>query len=413
MVDNYDVILIGLSRWDNILNSSVLNIASEWAKTNRVFYIDRPFSVKDFFINRDNEALQRSSALLFGKNKYRKVSLHQHGIIAVTPSLSLPINILPEGKYYDFFHAYNRKIIAQSIASIIQDYGVKNYIFFNSFIPEYFDVIPNNLRQPLLKVYRSSDDISQEPYIAKHGVKKEQMAVKEADLVLVSSYGLQKKLALIKEPIYRVPNAARYELFFNLDLNKKPAIIEDLQGKIIFLSGNISNLRIDYNLLSLVSKAFPEHNILIAGPYNQAEIEASGLVNCPNIKWLGPMKLEEIAQILAFIDCAIIPFLCNLLTSGIYPLKINEYLAAGKPVVSTCFSEDILTFSSCIYLAKNSQEFLEQIQLALDEPIASELKEKRQNLAKENNWEQRMAEIKHLVNLQIAEKQASSALTTD
>jgi hypothetical protein len=84
MVDNYDVILIGLSRWDNILNSSVLNIASEWAKTNRVFYIDRPFSVKDFFINRDNEALQRSNALLFGKNKYRKVSLHQHGIIAVT-----------------------------------------------------------------------------------------------------------------------------------------------------------------------------------------------------------------------------------------------------------------------------------------------------------------------------------------
>jgi teichuronic acid biosynthesis glycosyltransferase TuaH len=408
MGNQYDVILIGLSRWDNILNSSLLNIASEWAKTHRVFYIDRPFSVKDYFVKREKEALKRSAALLFGKNKYRKVSVHGQEIIAVTPSLSLPINFLPEGAFYNFLHTYNKQIISKAIASIIKDYEVKDYVFFNSFIPEYFDVLPVKMKQPILKIYRSSDDISQEPYIAKHGVKKEAMAIKEADLVLVSSYGLQKKLAQIKEPIYRIPNAARYEMFSNLKPIQKPLEMAHLTGKIIFLSGNISHLRIDYNLLHSVSKEFPAHTLLIAGPYNLADLEAAQLLNCSNIKWLGPLRLEEVAQMLAFIDCAIIPFLCNTLTMGIYPLKINEYLAAGKPVVSTCFSEDILTFSSCIYLAKNTPEFLAQIKLALAEPNSQELKDARQRLAKSNNWANRMNEMLTLINLKIAEKQLKS-----
>lgn len=405
MSEGYDVILIGLSRWDNELNSSVLNIASEWAKTNRVFYIDRPFSFKDYFIVREKEALRRSKALLFGKNKYERVIVNNQEIIAVTPKLSLPINFIPEGKIYDFFHAYNKRLIANTIANILDDYSVKNYVFFNSFIPEYFDVIKPNCLQPLVKIYRSSDDISQEPYIAKHGVRKERLAVLQADLVLVSSFGLQQKLSSIKTPIFRVPNAANFELFSEANAHEKPAELLRLSGrKTIFLAGNISQLRIDYALLYAIAKHFSDCDLVIAGPVQSKELVQFGLDKMANISWLGTLPLAHIAQILNHADCAIIPFLKNTLTAGIYPLKINEYLASGKPVVSTHFSEDIGAFSDCIYLAETPQEFIKHIEKALSEPKDKNVTERRQQIAKNNNWSARMAEIKALVEGEIGGK---------
>jgi glycosyltransferase involved in cell wall biosynthesis len=405
MLAKYDVILIGLSRWDNLLNSSVLNLAAEWAKTHRVFYIDRPFSYKDYFISREKGALKRRRALLFGKEKYQKVRLHNQEITVVTPPLSLPINKLPEGAMYNFFHAYNNQLVSKLVKQLIVDFDIKNYVFFNSFIPEYFNIIPPNGVKPILKIYRSSDDISQEPYIAKHGVKKEQEAALAADLVLVSSYGLKYKLSQICEPIYRVPNAARYEQFCGERKFEKPAELEGANGRIIFLSGNISKLRIDYGLLALLSDKFTDDTLIIAGPYNLQEIEQFGLKNRSNMKWLGPVGLEKIASLMAFSDCAIIPFLVNTLTESIYPLKVNEYLAAGLPVVSSNFSLDIAAFCPDIYLASNQNDFIQKVGLALSEGNDLGIKKRRQEVAKENNWEARMQEILSLVDQKIIERQ--------
>lgn len=401
---SYDVIFIGLSRWDSILNSSVVNIASEWSKTSRVFYIDRPFSIKDYFIKREKEAISKNKALFFGKNKYSKVVLNSNEVIVVTPLLSLPINALPEGQFYELLHSYNRRIITQTIAAIIKDFGIKNYIYFNNFIPEYFDVFPPRIKQPLLKIYRSSDDISQEPYIAKHGVNKEHWAINNADLVLVSSQGLQQKLSLIKEPVHLVSNAIKLELFNSFKTDYKLEQLNGNKRKTVVFTGNVSALRFDYNLLLLLVKELPDCHFLMIGPYKENELKAAQLLNCDNIQWLGPMRIEQMANYIYQADCTIIPYLCNTLTFSIYPLKINEYLAMGKPVVSTCFSEDIAAFSDFIYLAKTHQEFLEQLKKALAEPNDEVFKIRRKQVAQKNNWTSRVDEIKALVEAKMSSK---------
>ena len=405
MPAKYDVILIGLSRWDNILNSSVLNIAAEWAKTHRVFYIDRPFSYKDYFVSKEKAAIQRRGSKLFGGSKYKKVSLHNQEITVVTPPLSLPINKLPEGFVYDTLHAYNNHLISKVIKQIIKDFNIEQYVFFNSFIPEYFDVIPKDGPSPILKIYRSSDDISQEPYIAKHGVRKEQEAVASADLVLVSSYGLKQKLSKISEPIYRVPNAARFDLFSNSEQLAKPEELAGIEGKIIFLSGNISGLRIDYGLLKRICEEFQNETLVVAGPYNQREVAEHGLDKISNIKWLGPVSLEKITALMKYSHSAIIPFLLNTLTKSIYPLKLNEYLAAGLPVVSSNFSMDIAAFSTDIYLATCNQDFIAKLKLALSESPDPIKQQHRKVVAKENNWDARMRDILQIVERKLFEKQ--------
>lgn len=99
---------------------------------------------------------------------------------------------------------------------------------------------------------------------------------------------------------------------------------------------------------------------------------------------------------LKYATVAIIPYACNELTKGIYPLKINEYLAAGIPTVSTNYSDDIASFEGLIYLANSTEDFLEKVQKALDEnpPI---MLSKRMEHARQNSWQTRVEDLEQFI----------------
>ena len=93
----------------------------------------------------------------------------------------------------------------------------------------------------------------------------------------------------------------------------------------------------------------------------------------------------------------IIPFKKNTLTKSIYPLKINEYLAAGKPVIATHFSEDMYTFHTVAYVVDSHEEFL----LAIDQAIAENTearKAARMKVAEQNTWSARVAQFWDIIS---------------
>jgi teichuronic acid biosynthesis glycosyltransferase TuaH len=116
----------------------------------------------------------------------------------------------------------------------------------------------------------------------------------------------------------------------------------------------------------------------------------------PNVIFTGSKKISELPAYVAYSDCTLIPFQCNTLTKSIYPLKINEYLAAGKPVVTTNFSHDINDFKDVAYLADSHEEFLKQIEksLAEDSPERQKLRIK---VAEQNSWKARVGTFWELI----------------
>ena len=98
--------------------------------------------------------------------------------------------------------------------------------------------------------------------------------------------------------------------------------------------------------------AYPNHTLLLVGPVNSPEPAQIGLDQLLNVLFVGSRPLHELPPLLQYMDVVLIPFQCNTLTESIYPLKINEYLAAGKAVVSSDFSTDIRSFAPLIYLAR-------------------------------------------------------------
>lgn len=382
---------MGLTRWDHSFNSSLYSIARAFAAQHNVYYIDRPFTIRDLFIKGTVLGKQRWKAVFLGRDYIREVEDRGRRFWQVTPMLTLSVNFLPEGFLYQWFQAFNRRQVSRVISHLIADRNITRYIYFNGFLPHYFSVIPPRIPQPLLTVYRSSDDISQEPYIARHGVSAEKNAIQLADLVFASSYHLCEKLAkATNKPVHRVPNAADPGLFGpSVKPVEKPAILEHAKGNIFLFVGRADQLRIDFPLLRKICQAFPEDTLVVLGHLHQTAVEEFGLNAMPNFLHIPQRPATELKAFISRASITLIPFLKNELTSGIYPLKINEYLASGKPVVTTDFSEDLADFNDLIFLAESHESFLQMLKLALaTDNEASQ--EKRIRFSHQHTWEHRV-----------------------
>ncbi|HWC64982.1 MAG TPA: glycosyltransferase, partial [Thermoanaerobaculia bacterium] len=95
----------------------------------------------------------------------------------------------------------------------------------------------------------------------------------------------------------------------------------------------------DAALLEDVARRLPGWDFLLIGPFYHWALEPWGLLNRPNVRWLGPREYAELPGYLAAFDVAIIPFVVNEITLATSPLKLFEFFAGGKPVVSTPLPE--------------------------------------------------------------------------
>ncbi len=394
MQENCDIILFALFRWNSPFSSISIALAKEFAKKNRVFYINHPYSFKD--LATANDLMKHSNGWL--NTGYNKDEAVGDNFISVIPPLTLPINWLPQGNIYNTLARYNDRAVIKSIEQTIKDYDIKNYVYINCYDPLFAAKLPNHLK-PAANIYFSVDDISQDHYTAKHGTIKEEEAIRNADITLVTSSELFKLKQPFTNNIFKLNNAADLSNFkkaIEIDY-PRPEELKNVKGKVIGYIGNLDALRIDYHMLKKLAQKHQDKTLLLIGPINNTTCKEIGLDAMPNVIFTGGKRIEELPQYLRYIDCGIIPFICNTLTKSIYPLKINEYLSAGKPVVSTNFSEDISYFKEQIYLANNNDDFLKLIDTAINEDSEDKV-EQRIALAQLNTWTARVDQFWEIVN---------------
>lgn len=391
MVDKKtDVVIFTLSRWDSPISSPSLALAKEFSKNNRVFYIDHPYSYKDFFsLFSKSEIQTRKTALIKRQNIFTEVKGENYQFIAATPPITWPVNFLPKGKVYDYLAQKNDKKIFQTLRTLIKEYRIKSFIFINAYDPFFARKFPSDIK-PLVKVYQSMDDISQEPYTEKHGKDLEIQMIKDYDITLTTSRELERIKSQYSSNVYYHPNAADLGLFRKAVDEKleRPRELKGITKPIIGYTGQIGS-RISFQLLKKIAEYHHDKVICMVGPMGDDEYKQVNLDKIPNVLLIGPKRIDELPGFLQYMDCTIIPFKYTTLTKSIYPLKINEYLAAGKAVIASNFSEDISGFKDVIYLSEKDEDFLENIDRAINENSGIKIQE-RIAKAQENTWEARV-----------------------
>ena len=390
-----EIIILALPRWDGNYASTSFSMACELARDHRVFYVVNPFTWKDFFKKiRTRQIQRRLLQLLFGIRPVWRDSKLPANLSIVTSRLVIPMKFLSKGRLYDLLNKFNNRIVSNAINRTIRDASISEYIYINSFNP-FYQFQPEGTAQKLL-VYQCVDNIAEHAYVSKHGPRLENEMISRADLVFVTSRELFRLKQHAGSKVFYLPNAANIGVFRDATTTTKP---HDLPAGFKGIIGYVGNIdpRLDYSLLAQIASRFPSHLLVIVGPKTFDEYKNFQLEGMPNVCFVGPKHYNDLPAYMNTFDCAIIPFKCNAATKSIYPLKVNEYLASGRPVVSTDFSDDIRSFEPVISIAANHDEFLTQIDAEILTDNESKRKQ-RVEVAGQNTWQARVDDFWKIIN---------------
>lgn len=406
MRKKYDIIINTLFRSDNAFSSVSLSFAKEMAKTHRVFYVNHPYSVKDIWDLRRNEKLkQRLPTILRGGVFYEKLETIPENFVVATPPPTIPINFLSNNSLYETMYRYNKQVLLRAIKKVIADNNIKDYIYMTCYDPFFVPVLPKEMGAAL-NIYQCIDDISTEAYVAKHGVRLEEQAAKESDITLVTSTNLWRHFRQIQPETHIMHNAVDISIFKNLYYRniERPAEIKDVKTKIIGFTGNLDNVRLDYRLMRRLAEGHPDKTLLLVGPINSPEVYSEGLDKMPNVILTGAKTIYEVANYLKYMDVVILPSLLNKMSRSVYPLKINEYLAAGKSAIATSFSDDIRSFQPHIRIAESHDHFVSLIDEAIDDYSETKVRQ-RMAIGESNTWGDRVNEFWGIVDTFLEKKE--------
>lgn len=172
--------------------------------------------------------------------------------------------------------------------------------------------------------------------------------------------------------------------------------LRDLPRPVLGFAGNLVDTKVDFDLLEAVAAAFPEGTVLLAGPAEGAAHERLEqlLASRANVRWIGTQAYETLPRVVAAFDVGLIPYLANDYTRNCFPLKLYEYLAAGKPVVAAGVPS-VGNLEPHVVLARSGDDFVEAIRTALSPPQAVEA---RMEVAARNTWDDRTGRLLDLVS---------------
>lgn len=223
-------------------------------------------------------------------------------------------------------------------------------------------------------VYDCIDVIGAFPNTSSNLLKNEMMLIKEADTVLASSRCIGEFVERSRSAVV-VPNGVEFRRF-NAVAYEAPS---SSQVEILYF-GAISHW-FDEALVRRVAERFSSWRFTLIGEADSNVVKCLKMVE--NIDLVGEVHYEELPRYLARASAAIIPFKINSLTRGVNPVKVYEYLAAGRPVVSTPLPE--LVGNPHVLTARGVNEFSEALSRCVSSDLSSARLE-RSRWAAEQDW---------------------------
>ncbi len=253
-------------------------------------------------------------------------------------------------------------------------------------------------------VYDCVDDYAQQT----RGDRRRARLVAAADrtaaalsrVVFATSRTQERRLAGLNPSTHLVPNVGDFGHFAPAaDPALAAAELRDLPRPVVGFAGNLLPGKVDFALLERLARARPGWTFLCVGPEPEPAATAA-LHELPNVRLLGARAYDLLPQYVAAFDVGLIPYLWNDYTRSCFPLKLYEYLAAGKPVVAAGLPE-LAGMEPDVALVSGEAEALASIEAGLAARSPGDVA-RRQHVASAHTWESRAATLLGLVDAELA-----------
>jgi glycosyltransferase involved in cell wall biosynthesis len=401
MIQNRSIVCIPLTTWDNSFTNTMVKMMSILSKKNKVLFVDYQYTYKDVITTvagKKNAPLKR----IFGFNERLRRVKTEYGsdVFVLTTPAVFPVNWIKQQESYNFFLKVNASLIKGSIQEAINDLGMTDPIVINGY--NSFTGLPlAGAFNELLNIYYCYDEIKGDIWYKNHGPKVEEDYMRKADFVITTSVALQESKCGVNQNCFVVKNGVDFDLF------NKASHYSKLAGKrkIIGYTGSIDE-RFDLDTMQYAIRNLPDCDFVFVGR-TPNKVAKDAVEKFSNVKLLGSKRPDEVPDFLQEMDVCVIPYIKNEVTRGVYPLKINEYLAAGKAVVMTDFAP-LAEFKEVASIVSTKEEFVASLKQELQND--NEYKKRiRIETARLNSWENRVEELSGIIERFVENKMRVSA----
>lgn len=350
-----DLIFLGPAEW-GVIESVTSYTARGFAKANRVLYVE-PFG--------SSITLRRMARRLERKRQIRaEIEQVDDNLWVYRPRP----HGLPGITRWRMASDLNGIILARMLRRTAARLGFRDPILWS---PLYNSAAVLRHFPASLRVFESVDYDAGQARDAAHRalvLALEEDSCRAADIVMAVTEELAAPLRAFNPKVHVVNCAAALD-FFGAALSPQtvvPDAIARLPGPVIGYLGGVDPWKIDIDLLREVARSRPEWSIALVG-YVWFGFDRTVFADCPNIHVLGPQRYADFPPFLKGMDVGIMPFPLNETTLRGDALKCYEYLAGGRPVVSTPVPA-ALRLSEAVRIAETPTAFVAAIEAALADP---------------------------------------------
>jgi glycosyltransferase involved in cell wall biosynthesis len=180
-----------------------------------------------------------------------------------------------------------------------------------------------------------------------------------------------------------------------------PPELQDLPRPIFGYIGVVDE-RIDYELVARLADA-TAGSVVMVGPWTK--VDPANFPQRKNLHWLGGRDYAQLPAYAKAFSVCLMPFAMNEATRFINPTKALEYMATGRPVVSTPVRDVVKQYADVVAIGSDHDDFIAACAQAATEPARTRI-ERGRALAKKNSWESIVAQLESHVVAALASKRA-------
>jgi glycosyltransferase involved in cell wall biosynthesis len=311
-------------------------------------------------------------------------------ISAVDENLWVVVPRLREGLKEDQVITQQKELLSQ----LFMERDITRY-FFWYYTPMMLSV--SDHFNPVMTVYDCMDELSAFKFAPLSLKEKENELFAKADLVFTGGYSLYEAKKHRHPDVHPFPSSIDTEHYFKARLyTNDPVDQANIPHPRIGYFGVLDE-RLDLTLIEGIAKRKADWHIIMIGPV--AKISPDTLPKLPNIHYLGMKHYDELPTYISGWDLAMMPFAHNESTRYISPTKTPEYLAAGKPVISTPIIDVLRQYGryGLVNIAGTPEEFVRVASIELENKDRDEWLQQVNEFLSQNSWEKTWQRMMSLV----------------